>query len=271
MNRPTPTEPPGRRPLAGKLVIVACSRLKADVLISGLEALGARVVPFESIVVRGLHDGSGLDAALDRLPEYDWLVFTSAHAVARFAEALSRRRPGTLPPSLNVCAIGPATAARAQAAGFRIALIPERYIGEQAAAALASAVQRGRVLLPRARVARDVIPEALEAAGAHVDVVPVYETVAGTVEPAVIDLVLRGEPDLLAFTSSSAVSNFVSILGEVAGREVLARTLTAAIGPVTAATAAALGKHVEIVPGEHTIPALLSSIALYFERLEHRE
>jgi uroporphyrinogen-III synthase len=251
--------------LEGLTAIVACSRMKAAHLVSGLEGLGARVLPFEAIEVRAVEDQVPLDGAINRLDDYAWVVFTSTHAVVFFARALTGSGRAGLPAALRVCAVGPATAAKARAEGFRVDLVPERFVGDAAALALASAVRPGsRVLFPRARVARDVIPEALKSAGAIVEVIPVYETLTGS--PDASNLNLDARPDLLVFTSSSTVSAFVSVLGEEAAREMMTQCIVAAIGPVTAATAAALGKKAEIVPASHTIPGLLDSIGIYFAR-----
>ncbi len=253
------------RPLEGKTAVIACSPMKAGALVSGMERLGAHTVLFETVEVRPVEDLSGIDSAVDHLDDYEWLVFTSAHAVLYFSEALSRRNRSRLPATLQVFAIGTATADRARAAGFPVHLVPERFVGEAAADMLASSMSPGtRVLFPRARVARDVIPERLRAAGARVEVVPVYETVPASGEGSVAEFLKAHPPDLLVFTSASTVTGFVSILGEEAARRILGESIVAAIGPVTAAAAAGFGKQAEIVPDEHTIAGIIDAVAGFF-------
>jgi uroporphyrinogen III methyltransferase / synthase len=254
--------------LEGKAAIAACSRSKADSLVAGLAELGASVVLFEAIQIRPVEDRAPLEAAVRELDGYSWLVFTSGHAVDFFAAAVVDAGRRTLPSTLRVCAVGPATAERARAAGFGVDLIPREFVGDDAAAALVSAV-RGeagtRVLFPRARAARDVIPEALERAGAHVDVVPVYETVAAA-GGAALEEALRRKPDLLVFTSPSTVESFVAAVGEEDAAGLFAAAIVAAIGPVTAATLSSFGKKADIVPAEHTVPGLLDAIGSWFSR-----
>jgi len=144
--------------------------------------------------------------------------------------------------------------------------MPDRYVAEGVIELLSNRgpVTGLRILLPRAREAREVLPDALRQAGAHVDVLPVYENVPGAVPEEILERIRRGEPDLLVFTSCSTVANFVSILGERDGRAALIRTKVAAIGPVTSATLGHYGAQAAIVPPENTIASLAASIADHF-------
>lgn len=253
------------RPLAGRTAVIACSPMKAGALVSGMEGLGARTVLFETVEVRPVEDLSAIESAIDHLDDYEWLIFTSTHAVLYFSEVLSRRSRGSLPEKLRVFAIGSATAERARAAGFQVHLVPERFVGEAAADVLASSMSPGtRVLFPRARIARDEIPERLRAAGALVEIVPLYETLPASGGRSVAEFLKAHTPDLLVFTSASTVIGFVSILGEEAARRILGESIVAAIGPVTAAAAAGFGKKAEIVPHEHTISGIVEAVARFF-------
>ena len=121
-----------------------------------------------------------------------------------------------------------------------------------------------RILLPRAKEAREVLPEALSAAGAVVDIVPCYRTIRGEPDPAIIDQIKSALPDMLVFTSPSAVRSFVEILGKNDGIDILLRSAVAVIGPITAATAESFGKSPDIMPEKNTIASLLASIRHYF-------
>jgi uroporphyrinogen III methyltransferase/synthase len=244
-----------------KRVLAVCSPMKAETLVPALEALGATVEHFQALEIRELADCTLLDSALDRLDRYDWLVFTSAYGVDFFARRL--RRP--LPPTLRVCAIGPATASRARECGLRIDLVPEQYVAEGVVAALSrfhenTGLEGKRILLPRAKEARDVIPAEFSAAGAEVDVAPCYETIRAQASPQTIARIRKNQPDLIVFTSSSGVSNFVSLAGKETAYELLRAATVAVIGPVTARTLESLGRHADIVPPESTIVSLVESI-----------
>ncbi len=251
--------------------MVACSALKAEKLSTGLKKLGAEVYLFQAIEVRELPDQAILDSALMKLHQYAWIIFTSVHAVravARRMEALGLEGPSTIPG--QVCAIGPATAAALEEAHFSVALVPKEHAAEGIVAALEAqpgglrAFQGERVLLPRAREARDVLPDALTAAGADVDIIPCYETVVGRPDEKLVSQLGSGAPDLLVFTSSSTVSNFIEILGDDVARPVLSQACVAALGPIVAGTLESYGRKPDILPGASTIENLLESIAAFF-------
>jgi uroporphyrinogen III methyltransferase/synthase len=124
-----------------------------------------------------------------------------------------------------------------------------------------------RILLPRARHARDLLPDALERIGARVDMVACYENILPEIDRDQVQAVLRRPPDLLVFTSASTVRNFITMLGSEGAREVLRQSTVAALGPITAHTLAAYGKQAEIRPGANTIPSLLDAIRRYFQTL----
>ncbi len=270
--------PETHSPLAGKTAVLACSELKSETLTAGLEALGARVITFPVISIRALADTSALDAALDNLGAYTWVVFTSGYGVQFFLRRL--REKGT-PEGLSglplICAIGPSTAAMLEAAGLVVSLVPEEFVAEGVIHALSqqggrlSSLSGMRILMPRAREARDVLPHALKTAGALVDVVPCYENALPQVEPDRLRALLAQSPDLLVFTSSSAVRNFVTLTGGEPGKKLLADKATAALGPITARTLASYGKEADIVPQENTIVSLIKAIARHYRGSDPRE
>ncbi len=264
------------RPLEGKRAVAACSALKAEKLAAGLNELGAEVFIFQAIEVRELTDNASLNSALMKLHEYAWIIFTSVHAVrvvSRRMKALGLEGQRII--HGQICAVGPATAAALREDGFTVALVPKDHAAEGIVEAFAGrpeglrGVQGKKVLLPRAREARDVLPEALTAAGASVDIIPCYETVIGHPDEKLLSALRGGAPDLLVFTSSSTVTNFIEILGEDAARPVLSKACVAALGPVVAGTLVSFGRKPDILPRTSTIENLLESIAAHFGRKDN--
>jgi uroporphyrinogen III methyltransferase / synthase len=254
------------RPFAGRRIAVTRPRARAGSLVRALERLGAEVVAAPTIRIRPLADLAPLGAALRQLSRYAWLIFTSQNAV----DVVCDRLPdwGLTPRDLTrvpIAAIGPATAAALARRGVSAAVIPERFVAEALVAALA---ERGplrgrRVLLPRAREARDALPAGLRARGAVVDVIAVYETLgeAGDGGALARDILAR-RIDAITFTSSSTVRHFIDLVGREAATS--GRFAAAAIGPVTAATARELGIAVTIEAGEYSVPGLLAALRRHF-------
>jgi uroporphyrinogen III methyltransferase/synthase len=242
-----------RRPLFGKRVVVTRTREQASALSSRLHELGADVVEVPTIEIVDPGDGgSALRAAADNVRSFDWVVLTSANGASRFLACL---RDARALGDVQVAAIGPATAAVLRAHNIEPDLVPERFVAEALLDAFPapSAAQTGRVLLARAKVARDVLPDGLRSKGWSVDVVDAYETVAADISGAAFDAIDRA--DIVTFTSSSTVERFI----EIAGRERVP-PLVACIGPVTAATARDLGLTVAIEATVHTIDGLVAAI-----------
>jgi len=258
-------------PLFGRRIVVTRSRAQASSLVEGLRRLGARALELPTIEISPPEDPSALDAALHGLEGYDYVLFTSTNTV----DALGKRLVELSLDSRSfrdarICAIGEATASALLTLGLRADVVPEEYTAEGLLAALAEEKMEGRrALLPRARDAREVLPEGLRARGATVDVVEAYRTVRpealdGDAREAIKSLV-GGTADLVTFTSSSTASNLADILGDE--RLGGARGVSAAaIGPVTAKTAREIGFDVAVEPATHTIPALIESISDYFLR-----
>jgi uroporphyrinogen III methyltransferase/synthase len=251
-----------RRPLFGRRVVVTRARSQASNLTSLLEELGAEVLEVPTIEVVPVVDMSALDRELSRLGQYDWVLFTSVNGVELFFERLLacggdvRDLHGAA-----LGAIGPATAEALRRRGLRVEVIPEEYRAEGMLRALGGRVRPGqRVLLPRARGARTVLPDMLRGQGAEVTEVALYEAVRVPVEPEARERVLQGEADAITFTSSSTVRNFVAALGKEAAAAIPARTRMVCIGPVTADTARSLGLRVDAVAEEYTIPGLVQAL-----------
>ncbi len=233
--------------LTGKRIIVTRSRKQAGCLVRALEKQGAEVIPIPAIEIADPADPAPLSRAAAEAGEYDLVIFTSANAVSRWIAQAPKKICGV------VCAIGPGTATALRRHGIKPKFIPRRYIAEGVLETLADFPLSGkRVLIPRAAVARDVLPLELTRRGAKVDVVEAYRTVmpAESVEKA------RGvRADLVTFTSSSTVSNFGKLFS---GKP--PKIPCACIGPITSATAREQGWRVAIEASEYTIQGLVKAI-----------
>jgi len=264
---PGPARPPPR-PLAGRRIAVTRAREQAAELVRELEALGAQVVVAPTIRISPLTDLAALRAALTRNPPYDWIVFTSQNAVHVVCDRLPEWQLAPRDVArAAVAAIGPATAEALVRRGVVPDLVPDRFVAEAVVTALAAQgdVRGKTVLLPRARGARDALPDGLRALGARVDVIPVYETIQATGDASGLAAeILAGAIDAITFTSSSTVRGFV----ESVGRPVAAsgRFAAAVIGPVTAGTARELGIAVAVEAAEYTVAGLVEALVRYFGR-----
>jgi uroporphyrinogen-III synthase len=270
------------KPLAGLRVLVGRARHQASTLSSGLKALGAEVIKIPFIEIRPPRSYKAFDSALRNSNGYDWLILTSVNSVDVLAARMKRLRikASTLD-HLQIAAIGPATRATIEALGLRVAVVPERYIAESMVDALRSRVKGKRLLLARAKFARDIIPRELRKVGARVDVIEAYETVV----PAGSKQTLRAlmddpaeRPNVVCFTSSSTARNFAAMLGKgplqalvrpkPTGRE-STWTQFASIGPVTSATLREFGLSVHIEAREYTIPGLIAAVVRAKGALQH--
>jgi len=258
--------------LKNRTVVVSASPEKSETLKDGLERLGARVLQVQVSVIRGLQDTASLDSALLALGRYSWILFTSVHAVQFFYQRMSDLGLAHLRTKLQgICAIGPATAARLEQIGFKVSLIPDEFVSEGVLRALARLhggpenLRGLRLLLPRAREGRDLLPRELEAAGALVDAVPCYESVPAKLDESTKRQITDHPPDLLIFTSPSNVMNFANAWGGSEGRKILAASVVAALGPVTAAEVRSYGTEAVILPEANTIAGLLAAIRRFYD------
>ncbi len=249
-----------RLPLFGRRIVVTRAQDQAGALSSRLHALGADVVELPTIEIRPAGDYSGLDRAIGQIETYDWLLFTSANGVRFFFDRLDRSPRDLRGIRGRIAAIGPATRSAIEAAHLKVDVSAAEFVAEGLVDALAGHQMAGkRVLLPRARVARDTLPVALAARGASVDVVEAYCTVLPENVPArVAELFTSGKkPDWITFTSSSTVENFAKAAGSPA---VLEGVNAASIGPVTSATAKKLGIRVAAEASSYDVDGLVAAI-----------
>ena len=248
-----------RLPLFGRRIVVTRAREQASALADKLRALGATVIEFPTIEIRPAADYGALDRALADLAAYDWLIFTSANGVRFFLERLDRSALDLRALRGKICAIGPATRQALEALHLKVDLMGREYVAEGLVEAFAPFDLEGaRVLLPRAAVARDLVPTELARRGARVDVVEAYRTAVpeGAREAAAVLFGPGCKPDWVTFTSSSTVRNFV----EAAGAGALAGVKAASIGPVTSATARELRIELAAEARVFTIDGLIEAI-----------
>jgi uroporphyrinogen III methyltransferase/synthase len=256
-----------RRPLMGRRIVVTRSREQASDLVRALSELGAECLECPTIEAAPPDDSGPLDGAIAELARFDWIVFTSVNVVSFFFDRLFHLgKDARALGHLCTAAIGPATADRLKSFGLSSDLVPETYVAESIIAALRTRDIRGkRILLPRAQVARPILPEALTAMGAAVREVAAYQTRHAAADAGqLIDQLADHRIDLVTFTSSSTVKNFKALLPSDRVDELAAGLPAACIGPVTADTARKLGFEVRLVAAEYTIPGLCNAILDYF-------
>ena len=250
------------RPLSGLRILVGRARHQAGALSSGLRELGAQVIEIPFIEIRKPRSYKPLDSALTNLRSYDWLILTSVNGVEALWQRLHKLRLTKKQlKHLKIAAIGPATKKAMEKRGIKVNVVPEEYVAESVVESLRDQVAGKRVLLARAKVARDVIPRELRKLGGDVDVVEAYETVIPQSSRARLRTILKDSkrrPDVITFTSSSTVRNFVTLLGKNSLPDGLR---LASIGPVTSSTLRELGLPVDIEASEYTIPGLIKALA----------
>ncbi len=255
------------RPLFGRRIVVTRARAQASDMRRRLEELGAEVIQFPTIRIQPPASWDELDAALDGLASYDWLIFSSVNGVRFFFERLFQKgKDVRVLGGKLIAAIGPQTAKELESYGLRADLVPKDYKAEGLLEVFPEGESK-KILFPRAKVAREVLPESLRNRGHQVDVIPVYETVMEDPDPEVKEAILSGEVDVITFTASSTVHNFVEILG---GREAI-RALPesiriASIGPITSQTLRDYGMPVHVEAPVYTIDGLIRQIVSHLSQ-----
>lgn len=255
------------KPLFGKTIVVTRSRTQASELTDRLVDLGAEVLEFPTIRIVEPESWAPIDEAIRNLDVYKWVVFTSVNGVEKFFERLIEGgRDSRALSHAMVAAIGPATAARCTEYGIVPDYVPSEYRAE---GVLEGFCERGvgegvRVLIPRALEAREVLPDTLRERGAIVDVVTAYRTVLGSGESSVLQRLSEGTVDVVTFTSSSTVKNFMQLAEGMDVASCMSGVLVASIGPITSDTARDLGLTVGVEAGEFTIPGLVTAVCEHY-------
>jgi uroporphyrinogen-III synthase len=273
-------KPNENHPLAGTRVLVGRARHQAGSLSDSLRSLGASVIEIPFIEIRVPESYAPLDTALKNVKSYDWLILTSANGVEAMWDRVRKLRIARRKlKHLKIAAIGPATKKAIVKHGLKVKMVPEEYVAESVVKGLRDEVKGKRVVLIRAKVARDVIPQELRAAGAEVDVVEAYETVVPERSRARLRALMKNvarRPHVVTFTSSSTAKNFAELLGDarIGSRDgdslkddlhkedLLQGVQFASIGPVTSTTLRELQLPVAIEAREFTMGGLIRAIVL---------
>jgi uroporphyrinogen III methyltransferase/synthase len=262
------------KPLAGRTVVVTRAASQASEFVTELETYGAKVIVCPTIEIAEPESYERLDEAIDHLYGYDWLIFTSANAIDFFLRRLQARGVNTDQlDEIKVCAIGHASAGKLRDAHVHVDVVPAQAKAEGVFAALseyaggAEQLRGLNILLPRAAVARDYLPKALEEAGARVDVVTAYRTVVPeNLDRGLLSAMLAGSADCIAFTSSSQVRNLALLFDTHDLSKILAGVAIACIGDVTTDTAREYGLKTSIQAAQSTVKDLAKAIADYYRK-----
>ena len=250
-------------PLWGRRIVVTRPSEQSADFIASLQALGAAVLEMPAIEIKPAADQGALHRAFENLAAYAWLIFTSCNGVDIFFDELFAQGFDVRSlHGLSLCAIGPATAERLRSKGLIPDVVPDDFRAEGLLEALHEKVQAGqKVLLPRAAGSRDVLPEGLRHLGAQVDEIHLYESVPpDSFDAETLQAILASPIDLITFTSSSTVVNFVGLVGPDTAAQLASRIPAACIGPITAATARENGFTVAVQAAAYTMDGLLEAI-----------
>lgn len=263
------TEPDSELPLAGRRIILTRSPKQSGEMTRVLQKLGAEVIACPTIEIKPPSSWGQLDSALGRLSEFDWLVFTSSNGVEYFLRRLDESGHGRaeLMPH-RVCAVGRKTAEKLKSENLQVDVMPERFTAESLVEefikrfGVGHRLRGSRMLLPAAKVTRDVIRPAMEKIGVEIEVVEAYQTVLPAMTSAqAMQLISEARADYIIFTSPSTVANLAAILETDHLAPHLKTARVACIGPVTAETARLHGLEVHIQPKEHTGEAVVRALA----------
>jgi uroporphyrinogen III methyltransferase/synthase len=261
-------------PLSSRTVVITRALSQATEFVNALQEYGANILSCPTIEIKEPESYERLDEAIDHLYGYDWVIFTSTNAVDFFLRRLKHlNHPTSDLDDLRICAIGEATAEKLRDAHVHVDVVPRQAKAEGVFDTLSEFVGGEahlaglNFLLPRAAVARDLLPRALENAGARVDIVTTYRTtIPSDTDRGRLSAMLAGSADCIAFTSSSTVRNLALLFDTHDLSKILGSLTIACIGDVTAATAAEYGLMVDIQPTEFNVSQLAKAIAEYYGR-----
>lgn len=257
-----------QRPLFGKKIVITRARAQASGMVAALNRLGAQCIEIPTIKINAPDDLSPLKQSIENIKQYDWLVLTSVNGVKHFFDTLydmgkDVRSLG----HLKFACIGPVTKERLKDYGIISDILPKTYRAESVVDAFADVEIKGKkVLLPRAKKARTILPEELTRMGAVVDEVVAYETgLCDEGKDELVTLLKNNEIDAVTFTSSSTVSNFMSLLESEDAQQLLKNVVLASIGPITSDTVRSFDMEPDIEPGEYTIPGLTDALLAHYQ------
>ncbi len=256
------------KPLMGKRIVVTRARQQASDLVTALQAAGADCLECPTIKIEPPADWQALDQAINSLESYDWLVFTSVNGVRFFFRRLFEMGKDVRAlHHVRTACIGPVTAERLADFGLSCDILPETFRAESVVAAFKNQdVNAKKILLPRAREARPILPETLTEMGAQVDEITVYRTqIAQDNVATLLEGLASRNIDWITFTSSSTVKNFKKLIPESDFSKLLENVKIACIGPITTDTAKELGFDIEVMAETYTIPGLVEALVKYYE------
>lgn len=258
-----------KKPLFGKRILVTRARSQASELAEQIDALGGEPYEFPVIQVQAPKDAeklAALSVAMQQLSTIDWVIFTSVNGVDYFFQTLKHNQIDIRKlANARIAAVGPKTAEALQNRGLQVDILPLKFQNEELLEALGPVLRPGqRILLPRADIANDDLPNKLTKLGMHVTKATVYETVLSLDHGEEVLEQLRNHAiHILTFTSSSTVTNFMEALSRLGVSEpltLLASVKIACIGPVTAQTAIESGLHITYLAEEATVESLVKSL-----------
>ncbi len=261
------------KPLFGKRIMVTRTREQASDLVAGLEEMGANCIEFATISIAPPDSWEILDGALADLGRFDWILFTSINAIHCFFQRLDEKGLDSRAlGEAKIGAVGATTADVLRNYGIKADLLPEKFTGDGLAEALLkTGVKGSRILLPRATKARESLPERLQDGGGEMVVAPVYKNVRPDSHGEELRaMFLEKQVDMVTFTSSSTVTNFLQMLGEEdleKRQTLLGDTKIASIGPVTSKTVEEAGLTVDVQPETFTITALIDSVVAFYKEV----
>ncbi len=258
------------KPFFGKRILITRSREQSVGMARQISEKGGEPVLFPTITIQPPADTTRLDEAIEKIAEYDWVIFTSVNGVERFFQRFLHVRCDVREMAgPRIAAIGPVTAAAVQGRGIKVQLLAKEFTAEGLLAGLPEERTRGkRFLIPRAEKARDVLPEGIAAMGGLVDVVPVYRTCVSEVSDVekVRDMLQKKRIHAVTFTSSSTVRHFVEILGRDSVHALTDGAVLASIGPITSRTMKEEQLPVHVEASKYTIAGLVNALAGHFSR-----
>ena len=268
------TQPASNQPLFGWRILVTRAGKQAGGLSGPLRERGAEVIEVPTIEISPPRSYKPLDDAIRNIAGYDWLILTSVNGVDALFERMGKLDvPAAKLGHLQIAAIGPATRKAIEAQGLEVSVTPDKYVAESVLEALRGKTEGKRILLARAKVARDVLPSELQKTAAKVDVVEAYETKvpAGT-RSRLQKLFARRDnrPDVVTFTSSSTASNFLELLGKEK-LDTLREVWLASIGPVTSKTLRQAGFPPTVEAREYTMDGLVLAIVEHVHKVASQQ
>ena len=262
-----------QKPLFGRRIIVTRARAQASGFAECLESYGAEVIQFPTIETQPIPDNAALDRATAELSTYNWIIFTSVNAVEYFYRHVRTNGKDTRSlGNARICAVGQKTVSALDQIGIRADYVPSQYRGAVLAVELED-VDGQKILLPRASIAVDDLPNGLRDRGAIVDAIPIYETIKAGAEgrEAVEADLHNGRINMVTFTSSSTVTNFLEMFGSPPSTALFNRVHIAVIGPSTEATAKANGLTVDIVAKQASVESLAEEIVEFYREKEREK